>query len=313
MVIPVGQAMVHALIPAHNNKPEVLVVLRCLKRQRYAALEVLLVDDGSTDGTEEDVRRRFPGVRVLRGDGRLWWSGANVVGVADVLKRAGAGDYILLLNNDVSIDDDYVGELVKCSERLGRAMVGSTIVDDERRDRMVAGLRLDRRLRLTEQTDVSVIGACDYDDQVDVLPGRGTLVPTEVFRRIGTFNRRCLPHYGADYEFSIRAKRAGFRLAVSHRAKVYAKLRITGLYPPDRARISLAECVRLLCSRKSTANLRYYLHYVWLCSEPGRKWRNTLSHAVGLLLDTIGKTAVGFPLQACSRVWLKGHRAVRAS
>ena len=305
--------MVYALIPAHNNKPEVLQVLRCLERQRYGDLEVLLVDDGSTDGTGEEVRRRFPRVRVLQGDGQLWWTGANVLGVSDVTERARAGDFILLLNNDVSMDDDYVGELVKCSEHLGRAIVGSTIVDDERRDCMVAGLRLDRRLRVTEQTDAAAIRESEYDDQVDVLPGRGTLVPLEVFRRIGTFNRRRLPHYGADYEFSIRARRAGFRLAVSHRAKVYAKLRITGLYPPDRPRISFAECARLLCSRKSTANLRYYLNYVWLCSEPGDRWRNTLSHGVGLLLDTVGKTVVGFPLQACSRLWLRGSRTVRVS
>ena len=305
--------MVYALIPAHNNKPEVLQVLRCLERQRYGDLEVLLVDDGSTDGTGEEVRRRFPRVRVLQGDGQLWWTGANVLGVSDVTERAKTGDFILLLNNDVSMDDDYVGELVKCSEHLGRAIVGSTIVDDERHDCMVAGLRLDRRLRVTEQTDAAAIRESEYDDQVDVLPGRGTLVPLEVFRRIGTFNRRRLPHYGADYEFSIRARRAGFRLAVSHRAKVYAKLRITGLYPPDRPRISFAECARLLCSRKSTANLRYYLNYVWLCSEPGDKWRNTLSHGVGLLLDTVGKTVVGFPLQACSRLWLKGTRTVRVS
>ena len=305
--------MVYALIPAHNNKPEVLQVLRCLERQRYGDLEVLLVDDGSTDGTGEEVRRRFPRVRVLQGDGQLWWTGANVLGVSDVTERARTGDFILLLNNDVSMDDDYLVELVKCSEHLGRAIVGSTIVDDERRDCMVAGLRLDRRLRVTEQTDAAAIRESEYDDQVDVLPGRGTLVPLEVFRRIGTFNRRRLPHYGADYEFSIRARRAGFRLAVSHRAKVYAKLRITGLYPPDRPRISFAECARLLCSRKSTANLRYYLNYVWLCSEPGDKWRNTLSHGVGLLLDTVGKTVVGFPLQACSRLWLKGTRTVRVS
>jgi GT2 family glycosyltransferase len=303
--------MVHALIPAHNNKPEVLEVLRCLERQRYGDLNVLLVDDGSTDGTGGEVRRRFPRVRVLQGDGDLWWTGANVLGVADVLERAQEGDYLLLLNNDVSVDEGYVGELVTCSQSLGRAIVGSTIVDDERRDRMVAGLRLDRRLRITEQTDVSTIRQSDYDDQVDVLPGRGTLVPLEVFRRIGTFDRQHLPHYGADYEFSIRARRAGFTLVVSHRAKVYAKLRITGLYPPDRTRISVAECIRLLCSRKSTANLRYYLNYVWLCSEPGHKWRNSLSHGVGLLLDTVGKTVVGFPLQVCSRIWLKGNRTVR--
>jgi len=61
------------------------------------------------------------------------------------------------------------------------------------------------------------------------------------------------------------------------------------------------------------ANFRYYLNYVWLCSEPGDKWRNTLSHGAGLLLHTVGKTVVGFPLQVCSRLWLKGNRTVRVS
>jgi GT2 family glycosyltransferase len=305
--------MIHVLIPAHNNKPEVMAVLECLERQRYGELDVLLVDDGSTDGTYEAVARRFPRVRMLLGDGRLWWTGANVVGVADIMNTAREPDFILLLNNDVSVEEDYVGELVKCSELLGRAIVGSTIVDEERRDHLMAGIRMDQRLRITQNADASVICRREYDDSVDVLPGRGTLVPVEVFARIGTFNQRRLPHYGADYEFSIRAKRAGFILAVSHRARVYAKLRITGLFPPDRPRISIRECVRLLCSKKSTANLRYYMNYVWICSEPGYKVRNTVSHAVGLLLDTVGKTVVGFPLQACMRFCLKANRTVKVS
>jgi GT2 family glycosyltransferase len=305
--------MVHVLIPAHNNKPEVLAVLECLERQRSDQLDVLLVDDGSTDGTCEEVGRRFPRVRVLRGDGRLWWTGANVLGVEDIMKTAQERDFILLLNNDVSVEEDYVAELVKCSESLGRAIVGSTIVDEERRDHLMAGIRMDERLCISQNADASAICRRDYDDNVDVLPGRGTLVPVEVFTQIGTFNRRRLPHYGADYEFSIRAKRAGFILAVSHRARVYAKLRITGLFPPDRPRISMRECLRLLCSKKSTANLRYYLNYVWICSEPGYKVRNTVSHGVGLLLDTVGKTVVGFPLQACMRFWLKANRTVKVS
>ena len=305
--------MVHVLIPAHNNKPEVITVLACLERQRSVELDVLLVDDGSTDGTCDEVRRLFPLVRILSGDGTLWWTGANVMGVAHILETAQAGDFILLLNNDVSVEHDYVSRLVECSESLGRALVGSTIVDDERRDHLMAGIRLDRRLRINQNSDGSAIQQSSYDGHVDVLPGRGTLVPVEVFRRIGTFNRRRLPHYGADYEFSIRAKRAGFRLAVSHRARVFAKLGITGFYPPDRPKISIRECVRLLCSKKSTANLRYYLNYVWMCSEPGYRLRNTLSHGVGLLMNTFGKTAVGLPLQICLRLWVMVDRTVKAS
>ncbi len=303
--------MVYVLIPAHNNRPQVLSVLRCLQGQRGVPVRILLVDDGSADGTAEEVRREFPAVTVLRGDGTLWWTGANVLGVAHILATAGERDAILLLNNDVTFEENYVALLWRCSEQLGRAVVGSTVVDDEHRGHMVGGLRLDVRLRVTENTDAARMAQTDHDDQVDVLPGRGTLVPVEVFRRIGTFDQRRLPHYGADYEFSIRARRAGFRLAVSHRARVYANLRITGLYPPEKPSLTWWECLALLCSKKSTANLRYYLNYVWLCSEPGHKLRNALSHGVGLLFDTVGKTALGAPIAACLKLWFGGARTTK--
>src|SRR5688500_20186270 len=109
--------MVHVLIPAHNNKPEVLAVLECLERQRSGELDVLLVDDGSTDGTCEQVGRRFPRVRVLCGDGRLWWTGANVLGVADSMKRAQERDVSLLLNDDVAVEEDDVHGVAEGRER----------------------------------------------------------------------------------------------------------------------------------------------------------------------------------------------------
>ena len=149
--------------------------------------------------------------------------------------------------------------------------------------------------------------------QVDVLPGRGTLVPIEVFRRIGTFNRRRFL-ITAPITSSVSGRDAPASDSPSHIAQRSTPNSGSpaSLHPTDRGSL-MAECIRLLCSRKSTANFRYYLSYVWLCSEPGHKWRNTLSHGVGLLLGTVGKTVVGFPLQICSRIWLKGNRTVKVS
>lgn len=304
--------MVHVLIPAHNNKPEVLSLLRCLEHQSYQGCNVVLVDDGSTDGTDKEVASRFQGVTILRGDGNLWWTGANVLGINHILCHAKQEDYVLLLNNDLVVDNDFVSHLVRCSEQAGRAIVGSTMVDFHDPESVAAGIRLDRKLNATVNRDKTVIDSVESED-ADVLPGRGTLVPIEVFQKVGNFDQRRLPHYGADYEFTVRARRAGFRLVVSHSAKVYAKLNISGLHMPDRARLSLSECATLLTSRRSAANLWYYSTYVWKCSEPGWKLRNTLAHGTGLLMDTIGKTLVGAPFAAMARLCLKGIRIMRAS
>lgn len=303
--------MVYALIPAHNNKHDVLGLLECLTRQTFRDLRVVLVDDGSTDETEKEVSARYPQVTILRGNGKLWWTGANVLGVNYLLSIGKAGDFILLINNDLTVDDNFVNLLVSSSEKLGRVIMGSTTVDCDNPEVLYGGIRLSQELKPIQTRDLGVINTTDWQVPVDVLPGRGTMVPIEVFQTVGNFNEKRLPHYGADYEFFVRARRAGFRLAVSHQARVHANLKQTGFHPDDRVSFSWAECRQLLFSRKSSANLYYYLTYVWMCSEPGWKLRNVRSHGLGLLMDMAGKPAFGAPLVAGLRLCLKGVRNMR--
>jgi GT2 family glycosyltransferase len=296
--------MVYVLIPAHNNKREVLEVLDCLKRQSYSDNTILLVDDGSTDGTEEEVKRSCPHVVILKGDGNLWWAGANVLGVNYILQNAKNRDFVLLLNNDVLIDSEYISRLVEASVKTNRSLVGSTTVDVRSLHHMSAGLRLDSYLNIAQNTDEEVIKSTDIDSHVDVLSGRGTLIPIEVFKAIGNFDQKRLPHYGADYEFSIRARRAGFKLVTSHLALVYAKHDITGIHLPNKPILALRECFTLLFSKKSSANLRFYLTYVWLCSETEFRVRNTFMNAVGILMQTIFRTLPGYPIYILGRIFL---------
>ena len=288
--------MVYILIPAHNNKKGVLALLVCLSRQSYKDIKTVLVDDGSTDSTAQEVEELFPDTIILKGDGSLWWTGANVMGVNFILKEAKDDDFILLLNNDLFVEDDYVKTLVDASVANGRAIAGSTLVDYNNHDFVESGIMLDNYLNLTVNHNNYWINSTDFDLKTDVLPGRGTLVPLEVFKKIGNFNLRKLPHYGADYEFTMRARRAGFRLLVSHKARVFARLDITGLVLPDRRFISLKECYQLLFSKKSKGNIFYYINYVWLCSEGGYKLQNAFSSASTILANTLGKTIPFFPV-----------------
>jgi GT2 family glycosyltransferase len=276
--------MVHILIPAYNNKKEVLTLLNCLSQQSYRSFRIILVDDGSTDGTKEEVSALFPHTVILVGDGNLWWTGANCLGVDYILKEAADNDFILLLNNDLMVESGYLAGLVEASNRFNRALVGSTLVDYRNHAFMESGIKIDNYLQLTVNRNREQITSTDFDLEVDVLSGRGTLIPVEVFREIGSFKKRALPHYGADYEFSIRAKRTGYKLHVSHKAIVYAKLDITGLEAPEDGTIpTLKDSLALLFSKKSKSNLRYFMTYSWLCSEKGFKLRNTVMGGVYII------------------------------
>jgi len=290
--------MVYVLIPAHNNRDEVLELLRCLHQQTYENIRIVLVDDGSTDNTEEEVRVSFPETTILKGDGNLWWTGANVMGVNYILPIAKPEDFVLLLNNDLIIQKSYIETLVKSSISHQRAITGSLLVDYDNPDFVESGVQLSSRLDLIVNRDREKILSADHDLNVDSLPGRGTLIPIEVFKKIGNFNRKRLPHYGADYEFTIRAKRAGFRLIVSNKAKVFAKLNITGLEAdPEKKIISLKECFSLLFSRKSKTNAHDYLNYVWLCSEKNYKFINLFHAMKGIMMETVMKTLPAYPIK----------------
>ena len=289
--------MIHVLIPCHNNKPHVLELLGCLEQQSYKDFTVIVVDDGSMDGTEASVKSAFPNIAVLKGDGNLWWTGGNELGLQHIGLTARPNDFVLLLNNDLVVRSDYIEKLVRTSLANGRALVGSTLIDINDPSWVEGAIQVDSRLRLTVNRNKEVIEATGWDNNVDVLSGRGTLVPIEVFRHLGGFNKERLPHYGADYEFTTRAKRAGYRLVVCHEAKVYAKLDITGFEVPKGRILSVRECWSLLFSPKSKTNIIYYSHYVWLCSEKRYRLRNLMESTCGIVGSTIFATRYGLAVK----------------
>lgn len=91
-----------------------------LAQQTNPADEILLVDNASTDNSVEYVREHFPSVNVIRSAENLGFSGGNNLGLASA-----RGEYIALLNNDTSVDAQWLGELVRvldADERVGAAV-----------------------------------------------------------------------------------------------------------------------------------------------------------------------------------------------
>lgn len=101
---------VSVVVLNRNGKRYLEECLTSLQSQTYPNLELILVDDASTDGSVELVRQRFPGVRIIQLATNLGFA-ANNQGM-----RSARGEYVALINNDTRADNNWILEMVQAAE-----------------------------------------------------------------------------------------------------------------------------------------------------------------------------------------------------
>lgn len=215
---------------------------------------VIVIDDGSKDGTAQWIRDNYPSVRLIYGDGSLWWSGGINKGVIYALKELKA-DYILWWNNDIKPADDYFIQAAKLvKENNNHVLIGSKVLSLN--GDLIWGMggnfnpRNGNRFMYGEQQKDSLIFRRPLE--VDWLPGMGTIIHRDVFDKIGLVNEKDFPQYHGDSDFTYRAKKAGFKLIAFPELVIYNDTTNTGLIHQG----SLTNLYKSLTSIKSNFNIK---------------------------------------------------------
>ena len=119
--------MIYIIVPIHNRKKFTRQCLLSLIKQTNKNFLIIIIDDGSTDGSGEMINNEFPEVIVLNGDGNLWWTKATNLGVKYALEQD--AEFILTLNNDTILNEDYIEKMIYWVERKKDALLGSFAFD----------------------------------------------------------------------------------------------------------------------------------------------------------------------------------------
>jgi GT2 family glycosyltransferase len=228
--------MIYIVIPVFNRLAFTRSCLDSLLKQTYRNFQVIVVDDGSTDGTSIFIREHYAHVIVLQGDGQLWWTGATNLGVKKALELSQhPNDYVLTLNNDLEVASDYLESLLAVALEWPQALVGSVSVNiDAPEEVHFCGTKWNAatakyRPVPGKMLPYAVLKKTFSSLDTDLLPGRGILVPIVVYEQIGLYDGERFPHYMADEDFSLRAKDAGYALRIATGARVFNHISATGL------------------------------------------------------------------------------------
>jgi GT2 family glycosyltransferase len=232
------------IIVTYNASEDIAPCLQSIIRQRYhdAPIEIIIVDNASSDGTAEIVRERFPLVTLIQNQKNIGFAAAVNQGVA-----ASTGNVLLLLNPDMEMSDDSLDTSISFLAQhpeidiLGCKLlnVDGTLQESCERFPSIAGNIFESFFlyHILRHSNLYRLRGFDYNTlrEVDVIWGAFMLMRRQVFEKVGGFDEGYFM-YAEEMDFCYQAKQKGFKIfffpdvTVIHRFGLVASNRLQNRY-----------------------------------------------------------------------------------
>lgn len=217
----------------YNRADDTIECVNSLFKTNYPSMEILLVDNCSTDGSYEKIREAFPEIKVIRNEKNLGYTGGVNVSIMQAQLRA--PDYIMVLNNDTLVDPQFIDYLVDAMEKhkTAAAACGTIYYHPDVKKIWYAGGRLipwrglavhDHKGEYLEPSSLEGV------HKVSFITGCLILFRASHLPAIGLEDERFFI-YLDDIELSARILRKGFDLLYTAKAIIYHKVAGEGESP----------------------------------------------------------------------------------
>ncbi len=215
--------------------------LDSLRRMTYPNFRIVVVDNGSTDGSVAFVKERYPGVEVLENGKNLGVTEGYNAGLRYGLEHG--GEWVLLLNNDIVVDPEMLSRLVEASEpdRAAGLSAPAMYYHDTPDLFWYAGGKVNYFTGIISHRGIRTEDRGQYTAPSDTgyINGCAMMVRRAVMEKIGLLDPVFSPGYSEDVDYSIRARKAGFRLLFVPSAKLWHKVSASsgGGMTPQKTRL----------------------------------------------------------------------------
>ncbi len=191
--------------------------------------KVVVIDDGSSDGTGKWIREQYPDIHVLNGDGNLWWSGAINKGALFAINELKVS-FVTLWNNDILPTQKYFSILSKSILSHPSQITGSIIYNYETKKIWSLGGRFNI---LTGKRTMNPDKIKKSRYTYEWLTGMGTTIPSSFIEKIGYWDDKNFPQYHGDFDFTLRANKIGIPIVVDEKLVIYNITKYSGYKGKD--------------------------------------------------------------------------------
>jgi len=269
-----------------NGLNDTVECLESLKKVTYPNYRVILVDNGSRGDDVKTLRESFGDyVHIIANDRNYGFAEGNNIGMRYALANFSPA-YLLLLNNDVTVDRDSLTELVKAAENDHQIGLLGPLVYNYYKPSVVRGNGSGMRISWWRGTNVPIRPSARNDEksgirQADSIEGSCMLVPRRVVEQIGMLDQEYFA-YWEETDWCVRIKRAGYKVCCVLSSKIWHKS------PPsyiDTFKLYYFLRNNILFMRKN-ADIKYmgvFLAYFLCVWVPLSSFKPFLAHPLGTL------------------------------
>lgn len=192
--------------------------LSALERCTFSDFDVILVDNGSTDGSKQKLEADFPAIIHLSSPVNIGFTGGNNLGIRYALEKDYA--YVMLLNNDVDVDSGFLEPLMKRMDANPEMGAIQPLIMYHHNRQLVwnAGGQYQQWLGVSKTLSERL--STDDFRQTDWITGCAFMIKAGVLREVGMLEEKYFI-YHEDVDLSLRIKRAGYSLWIEPASVIY--------------------------------------------------------------------------------------------
>ena len=265
--MPTLQPKVFIIILNWNGKTDTLACLNSLQKSTYSNQEIIVVDNGSSDDSVEQIKALYPGVMILETGENLGYAEGNNVGLRYVLGLE--SDYVFIINNDTIVSENCVAELIDTAIKMPNAGILSPLVMyyDEPDVIWYAGTLLDERnYYFSRDSDGVNIDSFDRIPPYNTITGAGCalMMPSKVLRHVGLFHKDYFL-YWEEMDLSYRMSKLSYEIVVVPTSKMWHKIGSSfDLHKEDASKVKVYfwQRNRLLWAKRNLTSLAKWKIYL---------------------------------------------------